>query len=109
MFRAVDDAGFTLVELLVTVTIMSLACHHPRRDRVFMRSTSVQRTSAKLDEATHAERPDFEDTPLRREQLPSPTSWGYNFQVTVTAKCWDGTKGCTGSAYRRDRGRRSSP
>lgn len=96
--RRDDDAGFTLVELLVTVTIMSLAFMIILGAiSVFMRSTTVQRTSADLDGAmrTYVERLDaVAYTPCASSYAVSaanlPAGFLAKFQPTVTAKYWDG-------------------
>jgi prepilin-type N-terminal cleavage/methylation domain-containing protein len=96
--RCDDDAGFTLVELLVTVTIMSLAfVVILGAIAVFMRSTTVQRTSADLDGAmrTYVERLDaVAYTPCASSYaVPAanlPAGFLSKFQPTVTAKYWDG-------------------
>jgi prepilin-type N-terminal cleavage/methylation domain-containing protein len=91
--RRDDDAGFTLIELLVTVTIMSLAFMIILGAiAVFMRSTTVQRTSADLDGAmrTYVER--LEATgydaqcPTNYSAVPVPNG----FTAVIEVKYWDG-------------------
>jgi prepilin-type N-terminal cleavage/methylation domain-containing protein len=96
--RRDEQAGFTLVELLVTVTIMSLAfVVILGAIAVFMRTTSVHRTSADLDGAmrTYVERLDAVTyTPCATTYaVPAanlPAGFLAKFQPTVTAKYWDG-------------------
>jgi prepilin-type N-terminal cleavage/methylation domain-containing protein len=96
--RRDEQAGFTLVELLVTITIMSLSfVVILGAIAVFLRTTSVHRTSADLDGAmrTYVERLDAVSyaSCAPAYSVPAanlPTGFLTKFQPTVTVKYWDG-------------------
>jgi prepilin-type N-terminal cleavage/methylation domain-containing protein len=93
------DEGFTLVELLVTVTIMALTFMVLfGAISVFVKSTTVHRTTADLDRATrsYVEQLDgvaYANCATSYSVAPSdlPADFSTKFQPAITVKYWDGT------------------
>lgn len=92
-FRRDEQAGFTLVELLVTVTIMAISfVVILTAMAVFIRSTTVQRASADLDGAmrTYVER-----IAAATYDPTCPTDYGSvavpaGFTASIQVRYWDG-------------------
>jgi prepilin-type N-terminal cleavage/methylation domain-containing protein len=91
--RRADDSGFTLVELLIAVSLMAIGfVVILTAIGVFSQATSAHRTSAELDRAarTYAERLSgaaYDSCPADYSSVAVPSG----FTSSVTIRYWNGT------------------
>jgi prepilin-type N-terminal cleavage/methylation domain-containing protein len=101
--RRNDESGFTLVELLVTVTIMSIAFVVVLGAiAVFLRTTSVHRTSADLDGTmrTYVERlsnAPYTDCATGTTYTSAIAAPG-GYTASIDVRYWDGNPAPSGFA-----------
>ncbi len=95
------EAGFTLVELMIAITIMGILFVGVFAGMAtFLKSTVVQRSTADLDKTIRAYAERLIDSSVAYQPCPNPSYVGpgagqvpepAGYAVAVTAKYWDGT------------------